>query len=182
MAVVPTVANLSDGVLTSTTLNAGLVAATQFLLTPPIANLRQTVAQTLTSSTFAPLTFDAEDIDKSITVGGHDNVTNNTRWTCVYAGYHQISGGIGFSNLSTPGGRRGGHFAINGTLVSGSSNLFAPAAGGGAAGSLAARSVIVYLFAGDYVELRGYFEGGGTLLTNISAEDQSHMSIRWISN
>jgi hypothetical protein len=183
MAVVPTVPTFVDGVLSSSQLNQ-LGDAIRFALNPAIANLRQTSAQTLSSTVWASITLDAEDIDKDFSgvTMGHDPVTNNSRYTAVYPGYYVIGGGVGFSNLSTPSARRGARLAVNGSAVNGSAVIFTPGTGGSTNGSIGVRTTEVYLFAGDYAEIQGYFEGGGTLATSVTAEQQSSMTVFFKSN
>ncbi len=140
----------------------------------PIATLRQTTTQTLTSGVYAAITLDSEDVDTDV---GHSNVTNNSRYTIPQTGYYEFNGGIVFA-ANTSGGRAG-RWTLNGTALNGSSNQVPPNAASLVAG-LGMRTMILFLVAGDFVQMEGYQSSGGNLNTFATAETQSTMTVRWL--
>lgn len=149
--------------------------ALSFSLNPPIAELRQTVAQTLTTGVTTAITFTTEDVDS---VNGHDTVTNPDRYTAVYAGWYQVSGGCSFAASAV--GQRIVVPTVNGTLVNGS---------GADVQSTAAltcfipiRTKLIYLNVGDFVQLTAFQNSGGNLNTDVTTYQQPNISVRWVSN
>lgn len=144
------------------------------LKTYPYAHLRQTSAQSIPHAAFTAIQFNAEDSDSA---GGHDNVTNNTRYTSQRTGRYQISGAIGWVNSAT--GFRATQWWKNGAVVTGSQLSFVPITG--AETQVSARTMIVQLNSGDFIELRGYQEsGGGALNTSVLGDTQSSMSVEFV--
>lgn len=168
---------LSGGKVRASTLRNAL----NFLLNPPIAKLRQTSTQSLTSGVAAAIQFQAEIVDTDIDgTGGHDNVTNNTRYTARYPGYYElIGGGVSFNNNGT--GVRVCWWAVNGTGVNGSLTEL-PTATASTLCAVPAAGNLVYLSEGDYVELIALQNSGGALSTTAGSTDQPHASIKWASN
>jgi hypothetical protein len=145
-----------------------------FLRTPPIAELRQTSAQTLSNATSTALLFDTEDVDSA---AGHSTSSNTSRYTAVYDGWYQLSGGAGFAANTT--GVRLLLWQVNGTsLPQGGAIIGATSA---LVARVAARTVHAYLNVGDYVELSAYQSSGGNLAMSVSVGDQPSMSVRWVS-
>lgn len=178
MVAVPTAPTFSDGVLDTSQLNQ-VRDVLRFLSTPPIADMNQTVAQTLTTSVFAAVTFTTETVDTDVDgIGGHDTSSNTSRYTARYPGWYQCSGGGGFAVNAT--GIRATRWAVNGTAVNGSQTAEATTAATSA--EWAARTKHFYLNAGDYVELQLFQNSGGNLNTDVTTADQSHVSIRWVSS
>jgi len=179
VAVVPASHTFATTAATSSEANSFIRDPITFALNPPRAELRQIVAQTVTSSAATPVTFTAEDIDADVDgVGGHDNVTNPSRYTARYAGWYQVSGAIGYAANAT--GRRLTWWAVNGTAVNSSQTA------GPATASLdcqvTARTKQIFLNVGDYVELVAWQESGGPLATLAGGSTGCGMSIRWVSN
>jgi len=172
---VPTPATFAVGVLASTAMNSGVRDPLNFLLSPPAAKLRQTSAQSLTTSVAAAITFDVEDLDN---VGGHSTVTNTSRYTAVYAGWYFCGGGVGYASNAT--GLRGAEFAVNGTVVNGVGVLLSAITG--ATTRVPCRGILVFLNVGDYVEVLGFQSSGGALNTAVTGTEQPSMSVVWESN
>ena len=147
----------------------------QFLSDPPRAQLRQTAAQTFgTSGLFAALLFDAEDWD---TYGGHSTTTNTSRYTCQVAGIYQFSGKVSWNGSAT--GRRASKWMKNGSDVAG--NQMAIIATSASDVQHPAVTMQISLVVGDYVELYGFQESGGSLATNVASSAQHPlMTVRWI--
>lgn len=178
MAVVPGTHDFGSGAATSTEMNAFVRDPLRFLLSPPIAELRQTAAQSIPNATYTAVAFNAEDVDSA---GGHDNVTNNSRYTAVYPGWYQVSGASGF--VANAAGRRITGWAVNGTTLTGS-QLSSPNTGGVVDINVAARTMLAYLNVTDYVELLAYQDSGGALNTNsaLATTTQGTMTVRWVSS
>jgi len=141
---------------------------------PPLAVLRQTVAQSIPHATQTAIQFNAEDLD---TAGGHDNVTNNTRYTAQKAGKYLLGGAV---NTVSATGFRGVVWFKNGSAVPGSQIDSAPVAG--SEWPVAARTIIVTLAVSDFVELRLFQDtGGGALNTGVSSDVQSTMTVAFLS-
>jgi hypothetical protein len=180
LATVPTPPDFSDGASSSSQLNQ-LRDAIKFLQRPPIAELRQAAAQTVTNTTWTAITFDTEDVDTDIDgtggTGGHSTSSNTSRYTARYAGWYDVGGGVGWSVNAT--GARGTYWSVNGIAQNGSHTL--EAAVGVINAGYAARSIQVYLAVGDYLELFAWQSSGGNLNTSASAAEQSSMKVRWVS-
>lgn len=164
--------------LNSTNLNAYLRDPVRFLMNPPRAKLRQTVAQTLTTGVLAPLTFGAETVDTDIDgIGGHSTSTSTSRYTARYPGWYQVSGGCTFQSNAT--GIRLLRWAVNGAAIPGNDVLVTPVSGNTT--RIPARTELVLLIEGDYVELLAQQTCGVDLNTAVSAEEQASMNVIWRS-
>lgn len=174
MAVVPVLPAVTGGVYTTSQI-AALIAAVAYLQAPPTAELRQIVAQSVTTATFTAVTFTAEDVDSA---NEHSTSANTSRLVATYAGWRQVSGTVGWAANAT--GRRISAWAVNGSFLNGgqAGNPTTAASDG----EFVARTKHVYLNVGDYVELYAYQESGGALLTEVSATLQSTAAVRWVSN
>lgn len=158
-------------------LQAGVGDVLNFLLSPPVCVLRQTVTQSIPTGAFTPLLFQTENVDSD---NMHSTSANLSRLTAVTAGWYQLSGQVGHGVASTTG-RRGCLWSINGTQTPGSQALIS-ATGSGSGGTVqVATTLIAYLNAGDYVELQAYQDSGAALSTNVAATAQSSISALWVS-
>lgn len=182
-AIVPTPPDWSGGGTTTTTQLNQLTACLNFIMNVPAFRGRQTSAQTLTSSVWASILLDLEDLDSdpSGTGGAHSTSTLTSRFTAVYAGWYFCSGGVGWSSMATPAGRRGVRWAVNGSAIRASANHFQPGTST-LAGSYGAQGVLVFLGISDYIEIQGFYEGGGTLALNVGDERESGVSLFWVRN
>lgn len=176
MATVPSEMTYSAGsVLTGAQLNSNLRNAVNFLIATPLAILRQTTLQAITSSTWTSILLDTEDIDRD---GMHSTVTNTSRATAVTAGYYLPGGKVSFASNSTA--RRWTRWAINGTEVP-AARINEQAANGDAT-EVPAASRWVYLNVGDYLELQGFQDSGGSLNTVVTnTGDQPFFNLQWMS-
>ena len=145
----------------------------------PIALLYQTTVHQVANNVAAgvPMQFQAEMYD---THNGHDNATNNSRWTCPsgWAGYYLVSG-MGMIASGTTGVRlcwlrKNGSIAIPGTLQ----RAQPPADNGGAA--VAANSAVVYLAVGDYVEVVFLHTQGSAVNTFCTSPYIPALSVAWL--
>lgn len=147
----------------------------QFLLNRPRAVIYQGAIQSIPNSAFTAITFD-QSVSGSDNYNGHNNVTNNSRYTAQIAGWYDLDGAISYAANANQA--RDGAWAKNGAQIT------TPSAGvitGGFAGfstTLAMPGLKVFLNVGDYVELWAFQSSGGALNTNISTFT-SYMSITW---
>lgn len=176
MTAVPQTHTFAGGVWTSSEANSYIRDPIAFLMNKPAAVLRQSVAQSLTSGAYTALTFTTEDLDDDPDGGGaHSNSSNTSRYTAVYAGWYWCSGGASF--VASAAGQRAVRYAVNGTAVSGSETFMD--ANAAFTTELAARAMLVFLNAGDYVELQAMQSSGGALNTEVTAATQSMFSVSW---
>lgn len=175
MAAVPALPAVTGGVYTTSQISA-LIAAVDFFQRKPAAELRQTVAQSISDSAWTSLTFTTEDLDLDpLGTGGHSTSVNTSRWTAVYPGWILLGGG---SNPVIAGvGIRGTRWAINGTAVNASNIVLSATAATGA--GYPARAKRVYVNVGDYVELQVYQNSGGALNTDVTGDSASSMTLGW---
>lgn len=172
---VPVSATKADGqLITGALWNAGPRATSAFAFSPPICRVRQGGVLTTTSNVWSPLSFNTTDVDSE---GGHNNVTNNSRYTCQVPGWYWVEGYCAFNN---GGGTAGFRFACsiakNGTQILGAmqTSYFAADLQSLSAGT------IVSLAAGDYVETWGYQNSGALVNTFVGTDLCSCMNIFWI--
>lgn len=174
MPVVPSVPTFGPSIVPDTVLNQ-LADAVRFALAPPLFRGRQTSVQPLTTGTFTAITWDTEDVDSA---NGHDTSTNPSRYTAQYAGWYQVSGGVSFANNST--GYRQTVWGVNGSLIF---DYFASMGAVNGTGTRSvARTLMVYLAIGDYVELHGWQNGSASLNTEVASGTQSSINVRWVSS
>ena len=177
MPVLPTIPTFTDGPSSSSQMTQ-LTDALRFLYRRPIAKLRQTVAQTLTTSVITAITFTTEDVDTDVdNASAHDTSSNTSRYTARYPGWYAAGGRVSFAAGAT--GRRMTSWQVNGVEVNGaryfvaaSSSIITPA-----------MFITTYLAQGDYLELLGYHEQGVNLNTEVgAAAEQSIANIWWIGS
>lgn len=179
MPAVPTVPTFAPGIISATDL--GLLASFErFLADPPRAELRQTAGQSIASGgSGAAVNFDTADVDTDVDgVGGHNPAVNPSRYTARYPGWYEVAGGVSYAASAT--NRRLCWWRVNGVDVPGSEG----GSPGSAAGTLGtvARTKLLYLAIGDYVELMAYQDSGGALLTQVVTFEQPSMKVTWKCN
>jgi len=175
MATIPTFITWVTGqVVTAAQLNANVRDGGNFFLSWPVAELRQTVAQSIANGTPTAVTFDTEDID---TDNGHSTVSNTSRYVGQTAGRFQVSGGVGFAASATA--RRSAQWFKNGSVINAGSAMVPATAANDMA--VAARTMTVFLNGStDFVELDAYQESGGALNTFVTGNGQPSMSVRMV--
>lgn len=116
--------------------------------------------QTLTTSVSALVTFAGEDYD---TNNMHDNVTNNSRLTCIVPGLYLVGWSIPFAPNAT--GIRTVELLLNGSSGSGSGQyaLNTIPNNGGSTVTVNTQTRLIRLSVGDYLELRATQNSGGNL-------------------
>lgn len=143
-------------------------------VTPPGAQMRQIVAQTLVPGTETPITFTSEAYDDA---GGHSTTVNTSRYTAVLAGRYWIAGAVTFASDAT--GNRLVWWRKNGLVLDASRVAFGAA--NGLQTAVPARTMTVELAVNDYLELAGFHTASGNIDTYVAiAEAQSGMTVQWI--
>lgn len=163
--------------LNTTNLNGYISDPLKFLLNRPAARLRQTTAQTLTTSVATSVLLNVEDLDSDPgNVGAHSTVSNTSRYTARYPGWYLVAGSTSYNSSGT--GRRCSRWAVNGSAVNGGDQFMGSWAGSGI--NCPARTLLLYLDVGDYVELQAYHEHGSNLTTNSGIVGQQiDMTVLW---
>lgn len=161
----------SGNMITGALWNAGPAASNAFLTGVPMAEVFQTISQTLSSVTWTPISQDSTFLD---TDGQHSNSVNNSRFTCQVAGFYTASGAVGFNS---GGSSRGAAIYKNGTALSLASG--AVTAASNTTHVATAGDVLVQLAVGDYVELYGWQNSGGNLVTAVGTQFDSYLYVRW---
>lgn len=147
-----------------------LAEAVEVALSPVLAQLRQTSAQTINDGVWSALNFQAEDVD---THNGHDNSTNTSRYTCQVAGTYALDGAAAYTNFTS--GSRWTRWAKNGVELAGSGNNADSVAG---QQIITARTILVALAVGDYVQLQTVYFGANINTYVAVAYAQSTMTVR----
>lgn len=142
--------------------------AMNFWALTPRCYAYQATAQSLTSGTYTAITLDSEvyDIVQSGDTPMHDTVTNNTRIYIRTAGKYEISGQVQFVSNATGNRQCSVNLNAAGTWSTGTAlaqNIQAPVSGG--TSSVTIPKVEAALSEGDYVEIFGYQNSGGSLNT-----------------
>lgn len=176
MPVVPEAPTIGPGIPSTSSLTQ-IRDAIRFLQAKPIAQLRQTTLQILTTATYTPIQFQSEAFDLDPDgVGGHDNVTNNTRYVARYPGYYIVSGMVTYEANAT--GARHAGWRVNGIDVTGSYVSVFPFAAD--VNGVAPNVMRVFLDIGHYVELIGYQTSGANRNTFVAnTAYQSGMAVGW---
>ncbi len=156
MATVPSPRTWAVGeLLTAAKLNTDLRDGLNFLLAPPLAVLTKG-SQTITNNTATLLSWTAETLDRD---NGHDNATNNTRYTAQTAGWYDCREGHQWSTAASS-------TATAGFVKNGGASYIAPPdirPFSSVNGVTNIVSGLVYLSVGDYVEVNVNQGSGGSL-------------------
>jgi hypothetical protein len=148
-----------------------------FLASPPICQIRQTVAQSIPNATETALTFDAEDVDSS---GMHSTSVNTSRMTAVYAGWYLHGGGWSLAAGAT--GRRATSWRVNGAGTNVNGSGVAMQATATSVPNTPAKTMLIFLNVSDYSEEFARQENGGALNTVVTNEAQPIAMALWKSN
>jgi hypothetical protein len=178
MAATPGTHTFTGVVATSSEMNSYVRDPLLFLFKVPIAELVATALQSVNNATVTPIAFASFTVDTDVDgVGGHDPVTNNSRYTARYAGWYYCDGAVGWAANAT--GVRVAWWVVNGAALN---NATATIGANAAIVTPPARGKLIFLNIGDYVELAGYQTSGGALNTTNNAPDEASASIHWVSN
>lgn len=165
--------------LDSATLNSQLRDAVNFALTTPRCCAVKSIgsSQNITTATYTVLGLDAEQYD---TDGMHAPSVNNSRVYAQTPGWYQITARCSFQTSAT-GNRRGVAVRLNaagswsgGTFLS---DMYASPMTGIWTGVTATFSY--QLSAGDYVEMFGYQDSGGTIGVQTSLAGYNALTVTW---
>lgn len=148
--------------------------ALAFLTSPPIATVYQTAAQSLSSGTPAPVSYDSTAVD---TYGGHSNSVNPSRYTAVVPGYYTIGGGTPMAGAST-GTQRKLQMYYNGAAVAYATSAVPPPSTTSTAVTPALSPTLVYLNIGDFVSLYALADTTG-VSTTPNGTNESYMTAVW---
>jgi len=180
MGTVPTVYDwiAHDGLFaTASDLEAGVGDVLSFLLNPPGAQCRRSVAQNLSNGVPTALPLDTEDFD---TDNMHSTVTNPTRLTCNTPGQYLVSATVAYDPNAT--GQREIRIAKNGSTTGINGGRVIIANGGASIGvGLATMAIEVPLLAGDYLELVANQTSGGIIATSAINAIFPTLRARWVA-
>ena len=172
MPAVPSVPTFGPSIIPASVLNQ-LADALRFAQAPPKVKATQSVSQNLTTGVATSINFDAAAIDTYVMW----DAGLPSRLTALYTGHYLAGGGVSFASNSTS--YRIARWAINGTVVIDGNVLVQPSSAG-VSTRVAARTTIVYLVEGDYVELQAQHAIGSTLATSVILGDPSSASATFI--
>lgn len=144
----------------------------QFLANVPTFKGYQSAAQSIADSTLTAIAINAELIDSD---NGHDNATNNSRYTCqsTFPGWYLVGVSVGLAANAT--GDRVIEIHKNGVIDRlAQFNMRAPTAG---VAVVHESWMLVQLAVGDYVE-GFYFQTSGGAQNTVP--DQTGMTVIWI--
>lgn len=141
-------------------------------LNRPEAILTTLHNQNVSTSTTTAVAFESEVMDSH---GGHDNVTNNTRYTAPQSGVYRVDAVVPWVN-NTVEGKYEMHVRVNGSTTwvagyayKGTQNITAISQGG----------ATVRLTQGDYIELLVWQGSGGTRAIDCTFNGGPRMEIEW---
>jgi hypothetical protein len=163
-------------IVTAAQLNANVRDAVNFLLNPPAAAVRQTVAQTLTTATTTAITMDTEDRDND---GMHSTSSNTSRLTANTPGWYLAAGGVTFVANAT--GARTVFWRVNAIVMPplGGIEIGNP---GGASSRVPCSPYQFFLNATDFLEIVANQNSGANLNTEALTGEQSSLSAQWIGS
>jgi hypothetical protein len=175
VATIPTVPTEVPGNFNTSALwNANILGGLNYLFAPVRFKAYSSAAQSFTTGTSAvPITLDTEIVDSD---GGHSTVTNTSRYTCQTAGLYFATGSACWATSGT--GTRTLQFLLNGAAIQGSAIQAAATSSNN--GSVCC-TCFVQLAVGDYIELAGWQNSGGTLATSTGTSTSSTACIVRIS-
>jgi hypothetical protein len=149
--------------------------ALSFLVNVPIATIYQTASQTLTASgTAYAVAYDSTAVD---TYGGHSNTVNNSQYVSQVPGWYIVTGAVVFSP-STSGTYRKIQGYHNGSVVAYAASQVPGVNNASNATAVPIAPTIVYLNAGDYIQLYATCDVAGLTITP-NASNASYATILW---
>ncbi len=151
--------------------NSGPKAVTDFYTGPPLFRARQTSVMSTNSGSWYAMLLNFVDID---TDSGH--IANDSRYTSQVAGWYWCEG---YVTWNITGGQSRSDVAIwkNSSLVLGAQQSVLKPSGDLLAVSA---SAIIYLAVGDYVEIQGLQNTGGTINTAAGTDLAPSLNVLWI--
>jgi hypothetical protein len=163
---------VAGNLITGALWNAGPAASNTFLTTVPLAEVYQTISQTLSNGTWTAISQDSTVLD---TDGQHSGSINNSRFTCQVAGWYTVAGAVAFNANST--GSRAADIYRNGSPLLIASGAITAASN--AIHVAVAAGLGLQLAVGDYLELYGWQNSGGNVTTAVGTQYSSFLYARW---
>ena len=144
-------------------------------LNKPMARMRQTATQTLTTGVWAPATFTTESYD---THNGHSTSTNTDQYVIPtgWDGVWTLTGCGTFAANAT--GSRGARWTQNGTPINNAEHML-PNNGAGTASRIPAPTISENFAAGDVIRLELFQDRGGNLDTVVSTAIGCFMQLHY---
>jgi hypothetical protein len=173
---VPTLASeIANNSFTAALAKAGIYNTGNFLLNPPLFVGTQTSAQSIpnTGSSWTAIGLNTETIDSYT---GHDNVTNNSRYTAQVAGSYLVCGVVAYATNTT--GVRAARIHYNGNVIQGSAQMTLASPGTNLTG-VTTPIRAVPMSVGDYVEVAAWQNSGGSLNTATASDLSSGLWVCW---
>lgn len=141
-------------------------------LNPPYAILRRSSNVAIATATTTALGFDLETADSH---GGHDNVTNNTRYTIPQSGVWEASGVVPWANSIADGKYEMG-FRVNGGTTWAAGSTYK---GTDNVTPILHGSAKLLLNQGDYVEMMIWQGTGGSQTVDAAFNQGPRFEIEW---
>lgn len=141
------------------------------LISVPIASMKRTAVQSIADNVGTSIFWDAEDVDSH---NGHDLVSNTNRYTCQRAGWYLNAVSVVWQANAT--GPRELKFVVNGTTNYAGSRFSAVAN----VSAVNAASRLIFLNAGDYVEISVYQNSGVALNVDQVTQGGTRWDIFWV--
>lgn len=141
-----------------------------------LGKCRQTTAQNIAAGTTgSPITFQTCDTNRL------NGWSSGSKWTAPVRGLYEFSGAIAFTFLASPSGYRAAQWMIDGAAYNASRINVDPVEATNQTTVVNARSVVVSLNAGQYVELYGAQTSSSTIATDVSSVTfQANMSVKYM--
>ncbi len=129
----------------------------------PAVRVYHNAAQSIANNTVTTLAFNSERFDQASGVADtmHDNVTNNSRLTCRYAGVYQITAQVGWAVSAA--GSRYVEIRVNNAIPIALEEKEPETTGTAMATTV---STLYAMAVNDYVEVRVFQDSGGALNVN----------------
>lgn len=145
-----------------------------FLKAPPLASLDRSSDQTISNTTHTAVQWNSETFD---TVGGHDTVTNNSRYTAQYDGIYMLSASIPWTAHANACKyemyfKRSDGIEYNGNSIQKSTSSHT---------LVTSSSRLMALTTGEYVEVWVWQDSGGNRTIESSFHGGPKFDIRWVS-
>lgn len=151
-----------------------IAAALQFLLyNKPLCKAHSTIIQTLTSQVTTVINLDTTDVD---TDGGRNGVGSNTdRYVARTRGWYMVAATVGYA--APAAGSRFAIIMVNGVEQNGYSSAYTT----GAVNAGINVSGLVRLNVGDYLQIAGFQDSGGSINTAVSPTYQAaSLSVQFV--
>lgn len=190
MATVPAPRTWVPGdALTAARMNTELRDALTFFLNRPRTRLRQSVVQSVASSTWAPVTWDIEDFDTDNMHSG-----TNSYLVAVTAGLYQVDAVVAFASTTPAAGASIGQRGCRLEIYTSANPVWSPVPGRSmtpnmSQGATAVATGVIdvdlsrtlYLNVGDQVRVAAYQTSGAAVSTAATADSCSFLDLTWIS-